>query len=122
MLSVLKLVSGEDIMCEVKFEGEQGIYLKDPVTFVYSPHSGIMMKHWMGLTSDNYIFIAHNNILSDLGETNELGYYYYNIYLTDVSETNDTALQQLYENNSTEFGLEITKELNEMRIDKKKLH
>ena len=122
MLSVLKLISGEDIMCEVKFENEHGMYLKNPVTFVCSPHTGIMMRYWMGLTSDNHIFIPHTNILCYLGETNELGYHYYNVYMSDVLQTNNNALQHLYESKSAEFNLDYNQGLNDSKIDKKKLH
>ena len=119
MINVFKLINGEEIFCSVRNEDENGWYIEDPVTYAFTPGSGIMMKHWMNLCNDSYVFIARDKILADLGEPNDLGYYYYDTYLVQSKRSVKESLETMKEStltNATE-ELEFMKRRKNFRLN-----
>ena len=114
MLNIFKLISGEEIFCSVRNEDENGWYIEDPVTYAFTPGSGIMMKHWMNLCNDSYVFISKDKVLADLGEPNALGYYYYDIYLAEAKRNVKHSLRALEETPVAD----ATEELKLMKRDR----
>lgn len=114
MINIFKLISGEEIFCSVRNEDENGWYIEDPVTYAFTPGSGIMMKHWMNLCTDPYVFIGKDKVLADLGEPNALGYYYYDTYLVEAKRNVKESLKAL----EVTPVVDATEELELMKLKK----
>jgi len=97
MLHVFKLISGEDIFAWIKEESETGYFIEDPCTVIFSPNSGVIMKHWMALTIDSVTYLPKKHVLSDLGQANELAEYYYHTYMSEAKKVNQEALDSYAE-------------------------
>ena len=97
MLHVFKLISGEDIFAWVTEETETGYVVEDPCTVIFTPSTGVMMKHWMALTVENVTYLPKEHILSDLGKANELAEYYYHTYMSEAKKVNKEALESYAE-------------------------
>lgn len=121
MLVILKLVCGEDIMAECKYQdSEIGYYVEHPVSFSYAPSSGIIMKQWTSLSLDPYTLIPNMHVIADLGEPNELGYYYYDVYMKQMERANMDAIINLH--NSLDPISIAEDDLKNLASAKKKLH